>query len=344
VLTVQGNTEDLTVHLTNDVDWKSSDRYTANPMSTKDEYLYYQYMDKKQQTMYLKLSSVMSKECFQYMHKNNWPDFDEQLADFYKWILKKEMPQDMDKAIEDLPCYAETFRNMLTGMKSNKSANLIIDLRTNGGGWTPITLPTLYMLFGDEYLNKDMETNFYRIISPLYMQKIGMTLENYNQNQNSTYQYGDYIFSEEDEQSETQEQEQKREYFIHNAIGNSGFYIQDQKGQAVYTPQKIYVLTDANTFSAAFHYAFYLWKMGATIVGVPSSQAPNTFMEITEFELPYTHLKGTISNSAQYFLPVNDKRAKIFYPDLMLNYDDYRKYNFNQDTELLWLMDYINSK
>ena len=42
------------------------------------------------------------------------------------------------------------------------------------------------------------------------------------------------------------------------------------------TPERVYVLTDAGTYSAAFHYAFYLWKMGATIVGVPSSQALNT--------------------------------------------------------------------
>lgn len=42
------------------------------------------------------------------------------------------------------------------------------------------------------------------------------------------------------------------------------------------TPERVYVPTDAGTYSAAFHYAFYLWKMGATIVGVPSSQALNT--------------------------------------------------------------------
>ncbi len=64
-------------------------------------------------------------------------------------------------------------------------------------------------------------------------------------------------------------------------------------------------------------------------------------MEVTEFELPYTKLKGSISNSVQYFLPVNDKRAKIFWPDMMPEYKDYKKYNFDQDAELLWLLDYI---
>ena len=42
----------------------------------------------------------------------------------------------------------------------------------------------------------------------------------------------------------------------------------------IYTPEHIYVITNERTFSAAFHYTFYLWKMGATLVGIPSGQAP----------------------------------------------------------------------
>ena len=43
-----------------------------------------------------------------------------------------------------------------------------------------------------------------------------------------------------------------------------------QKGAPVYAPKQVFVVTDERTFSAAFHYAFMLWKMGATVVGVPS--------------------------------------------------------------------------
>lgn len=53
------------------------------------------------------------------------------------------------------------------------------------------------------------------------------------------------------------------------------------------TPERMYVLTDAGTYSAAFHYAFYLWKMGAIIVGVSSSQPPNTIPPI-----PVGHHRG----------------------------------------------------
>ena len=81
--------------------------------------------------------------------------------------------------------------------------------------------------------------------------------------------------------------------------------------------------------------------MGAEIVGVPSSQAPNSFMDVTSFQLPYTKTEGSISNSLQQFLPPTDKRAKVLWPDMIPTYNEYKKYDFNGDTELLWLLSRI---
>lgn len=120
--------------------------------------------------------------------------------------------------------------------------------------------------------------------------------------------------------------------------------LQELQGKPLYTPEHIYVVTNDRTFSAAFHFTFYLWKMGATIVGVPSGQAPNTYMEQTLFRLPYTKMQGSISNSMQVCLPTNDPRAKTLYPDLMPTYEDYRKYNFDNQTEILYLPDRIKGK
>ena len=117
-----------------------------------------------------------------------------------------------------------------------------------------------------------------------------------------------------------------------------------QKGKPVYTPEHIYVLTDPGTFSAAFHYAFFLSKMGATVVGVPCMQAPNTYMEVTQFELPRTKLNGSFSNALQLFLPIDDPRAKDFYPDLMPTYEDFKRYNFDDNAIPMYLMDYIKNQ
>lgn len=309
-----------------------------NAIST-DAYMAYQFMDSHKDIMLLKLTHIMARENFEITLDNHWPGAYDQMKDFYKQTLKKEMPADTAKALQGIPSYSETFQRMLTEMKKQKSHNLIIDLRGNGGGWTPITLPTLYQLFGDKYLQTDMDTHFFRLISPLYLRKINSTLEEFNQKNNCDYKLGDYGFSE--TEKDTASIRLKREDFIINCMSDTKAELEKQQGKPVYTPEHIYVITDEWTFSAAFHYAFYLWKMGATIVGVPSMQAPNTFMEQTPFQLPSTRLEGSISNSIQVFLPAKDQRAHIFWPDLMPTYEDYKRYQFDKHSEIRFLLDKI---
>ena len=84
--------------------------------------------------------------------------------------------------------------------------------------------------------------------------------------------------------------------------------------------------------------------MGATIVGTSSSQAPNTYMETTPFVLPNTKLNGSISNSLQLYLPIDDPRANQLRPDWELTYDDYWKYGFDEQAEVLYLLDKIEKQ
>lgn len=343
VETPEDEIREIAVRITDNKEW-SKTNFSQLPKGSKllkDKYLFYDLLDGNQ-IMYLRLKSVMARENFLAMQQQKNPSLNDQLKSFYQWVLQKTMPANVDDAIAQLPCFSELFRDMLSEMKRNKTRNLILDLRGNAGGWTPIVLPTLYMMYGDKYLDKDMETNYYKMFSPLYMKKNATTLEDFNKNNNSDYWYGDYSFRKPSDKTLTQVE--KRERFLKSAIGDGASYIKDLDGKPIYTPEKIYILTDAGTFSAAFHYAFYLWKMGAVVAGVPSAQATNTFMETTEFELPYSKTKGSISNSVQYYLPSTDKRAKIFWPDMMPEYKDYKKYNFDQDAELLWLLDRINNK
>lgn len=305
-------------------------------------YMSWCFLDDKEQVMYFRLQSVMAREAYLFMRKNGWEGLNSQVQSFYKYTLKKEMPEDIDRAIAGMPSMAEEFRNMLVEMKKYGTPDLVVDLRSNGGGFTPITLVTLYQMFGDRYLTTDMNTRFYRLLSPLYMRKINMSLHDFNKQYGTEFEFGDYTFgSESDEQKDAA---QLRNDFVNGALGDAPDVIRDLEGKPVYTPAKIFVITDEGTFSAAFHYAFYLWKMGAVIVGVPSSQAPNTFMESTPFELQRTGTNGSISNSAQYFLPPADKRAKTFYPDLMPAYKDYVRYGFDKHAEILFLLDYLKKK
>ncbi|MDE6338111.1 MAG: S41 family peptidase, partial [Muribaculaceae bacterium] len=146
-------------------------------------------------TMFFRLASVIARENFEFQYNNRW-DFYDQLAYQYR-TMGKDMPSDTLAAIKALPSMSETFLEMLQEMKAKDLKNLVIDLRGNGGGWTPIVLPTLYMMFGDRYLDTDMDAKFYRRISDLYLNKVTTDIATFNANNGTQLKVGDYLMPEE---------------------------------------------------------------------------------------------------------------------------------------------------
>ncbi|MCZ4695845.1 peptidase S41 [Ancylomarina euxinus] len=340
--TISGDTENILIsYLTSDKYKEVKIVETDSWNKISDDYISYQFVDKKRETMHLRMTSVMARGAFILMDERGFSNFEMYTDYFYKTIMKCERPKDKAEAINKMPSFIEIFYNMLIEMKKNNSKNLIIDLRDNTGGFTAITSPSLYQMFGDRYLETDMSTNYYRLISPLYMKKIGTTLDEYNKKNESDFKFGDYAFKEKSNKKE--KIEVKRKNFIEGKSYLSPV-INENDGKPLYEPKNIYVLTNDRTFSAAFHYAYYLWKMGATVVGVPSCQAPNTYMETTPFTLPLTKLNGSISNHLQEFLPSTHRCAKTFYPEHMMNWEDYKKYSFDKHSEIKYVLDLIKKK
>lgn len=113
-------------------------------------------------------------------------------------------------------------------------------------------------------------------------QKYNTSLKAVNQDMPVRVQYGDYDYSKDEIDIGTID-EAVRSEVIDNMMSSVKDKLLAQNGLHVYTPERVYELSDAGTINAAFYYAFYLRKMGATIVGVPSSQVPNTYMETTPF-------------------------------------------------------------
>jgi hypothetical protein len=306
--------------------------------------LAYSFVDDKKDVMYFRSQSIMDRDALKFMYDNGW-DYEWRLQNIYRYMVGGDMPANPIDAIEKIPSFSGEFEKMLQEMKNNKSKNLIIDLRGNDGGFTPITLATLYQLWGDQYLKDQSNWGIVgaQLVSPLLLKKYNATLEDFNAESHTDFQLGDYAF-EDEEIVQGEITEEVRNGFIANCMSSVKDKLTAQKGKPVYTPEHIYVLTDPGTFSAAFHYAFFLSKMGAKVVGVPCSQAPNTYMEVTPFELPRTKLNGSFSNALQLFLPIDDPRAKDFYPDLMPTYEDFKRYNFDDNAIPMYLLDYIKNQ
>ncbi len=109
-------------------------------------------------------------------------------------------------------------------------------------------------------------------------------------------------------------------------------------GQPLYQPKNIVVLTDPGTYSAAFHFLYYLHHMGAKSVGVPPRQSPNAFMEVTEFTLPESKLRGSIANTLQLLMP-EDPKADTFPVTHPLTYQVFLRYGLDSETALRYALD-----
>lgn len=299
----------------------------------------------KNKVMYMRIASIYGRECFEYMYENGMPGREDNLSYFYDRFMKEQMPADSLKAIQHTPSFSERFADMLSHMKKEDINTLVIDLRNNSGGWTPITLATLYMLYGDEYLTTNMGTCTVRRLSPLYFRKINSTLDVFNRENGTRLRMGDYMFYDDNvEQDTLTDIVQSRNSFISNTMSASRDLLRSLDGKPLYRPAHIYVITDGGTFSAAFHYAFFLSRMGATVVGQTSGQAPNTYMEQTLFKLPYTGIEGQLSNCLQLFLPANDPRAKSFTPDIVFTPEEYASCGWDENAELILLLKRIAEK
>lgn len=302
----------------------------------------YALLDEEGQTMYFRASAMYARDNIEYEYKNGMSTFADDLNYCYSRV-HADKPDSTEEAIAQLPSFSGEFYEMLLEMKRHGSQNLIIDLRGNTGGWTPIALPTLYQMWGNDYLAKNMSTTRSILISHLYIEKLNTTLDDFNAANGTNCQYGDCVTIG-GQNTSFSEGNAEQIIMSDRMMSCVKDKLLQQEGCPVYTPENVYVVTDVQTFSAAFHYAFYLWKMGAKIVGTSSSQAPNTFMEQTPLYLPITHLFASISNSVQMFLPADDPKAEMLVPDYPMTEDLYRKYAYDNNADILYILDELTKK
>jgi C-terminal processing protease CtpA/Prc len=326
-------------------DWNK--QTSAVKLNNDNNLLYTQIFKNKSQSIgYFAWNGMSSREMVEEVAKNSPSYLDMNLNAMYK-TLKIPRPDDDKKAIEGIPALYPVFSDLLKTMKEQKSDYLIIDLRHNGGGMAPLCNPLLYMLFGDKYLNYDCKAEYNRRLSRLQLKKWGLdSIEQYNADNKTNYLIGDFMFGYFfDSQSKKSIEEKRKDLSLISYYGGIGIeYTQNLNGKPIYEPV-IIVLTSPKTFSAAYHFTYFLTQIGKTyIVGVPSRQAGNTFMETTSFELPNTKISGSISSSLQIFYPDDPQKGKVLMPNFIMNWNDFVKYDFDSNSEILFVLDLINNK
>jgi hypothetical protein len=325
--------------------WKNAKRWDKM-VAERPAPFWFRFIDDKNEIGYFPFYTTYSREVLEMLQNMN-QDVKPTLEMLYKNFNLGAIPENAEEAFKKIPSINEVFFNMLTEMKGNNSKYLIIDLRQNGGGWTPITTPTLFMLYGDKYFGFNIRGEYNTRVSDLYLKKNNLTIEQYNTKRNSSLRVGDYQFGYVMGNSWPENmslKERREKYFEQNINFTSGVELmKSQNGSPVYTP-KIIVVTSPSTFSAAFHYLFFLKSLGnAVVVGVPTRQAYNSGMEVTTFTLPLTKLSGSISNSYQLLMPEDLIKGRMLIPEFQVSSEIMNRYNYDQDSEIKYVIDLIKS-
>ena len=143
---------------------------------------------------YLRISAMWSREALESMQAAGRTDIDRWLEYAYSRQLGTVPPEDEDEAIATFPSLIEEVVSLLSEMRSTGTAKLIVDLRQNGGGFSIIGEPLLYLLRGEAYLSNQNPVSFATRISEEYLEINGTTLETLSSEKGMSLHPGDYLF------------------------------------------------------------------------------------------------------------------------------------------------------
>lgn len=318
--------------------------------------MFYEILGKNKNIGYFRWDATLARENIEEIYQRD-PKLGLRYIRFAHTLLESEPTGDTLQDIKNIPSLYEKFYLLTEELVKSKSEYLIIDLRYNSGGSTPLVPPLLYVLYGNQYLNFDFEAEWIRRISPLYLQQIGMTsIEEYSRtyrdgkiSEEYLFQtfgnYGKDIFGSYSGDMTLEQKNEKIKNGYSGLDGYSGFGAEYVKKTKSLNDIDIIVLTSPNTFSAAYHFTYFLKKLGrTTLVGVAPRQAGNAYMEATRITLPKTQLQGAISNAKQVLFDENSESAKILRPDHEMTWNDFEKYGFDVNAEVLKAIELIESK
>jgi hypothetical protein len=302
-----------------------------------------QFLDAEKKIAYLWLYRMEGRETFEIRKAANHANIGNELTYVYNRLVKAERPEDEDEAIEQLPSFIETLSALLKDMRKNDSTYLIVDIRKNTGGWSAVIPPMMYLLFGDDYFAKEINTEVVMNISEYYLKKFSTNIDQFNQGRNFRYETGDYLFIPNKDEGSASE---RREKFLQELRDDNLSYVkylESLKGNPIHSAS-IIVLVSPTTGSSAYHLMFNLWHMGARIVGVPPGQAGNAFMDSTSIQLPNSGIGGGIAHSAMVLFPDDLKRGITFLPDEAMTCADFANHGSNSNAEISFALKLVRDR
>lgn len=299
---------------------------------------------------YLRIDSMMRyREAFEAWRATGYTqNLGEHLTNVARAALGSEPPAGVDERIAAVPSATELMQSLVAAAARANAHTLVVDLRDNSGGNSYITFIVLYALFGYEVL-RDAEWG-YQIprYSSLYFDNYQTaTIERVSEGQDLAI--GDFDFTDEAawrrvmQHGLSEDERGRRERDLDSAAARSttfGSWLAQRAGAPTWKPRLV-VLTAARTYSAGFDLAAMLFKQGAAIVGVASSQAGNCFIDSLGYHLDHSGLGGSISYKHSLLFPEDPKLGRVLRPDVPLTAKAFRRLGSDPNATVLLALEWI---
>jgi hypothetical protein len=269
---------------------------------------------------------------------------EDRLATVAREALGGHLPESVEERLAAVPTATELLRDLFAAMREARSSALIVDLRECDGGNSFFAGMLGSMLYGDETLLRGERGYQVKRYSPLYF-------ANYRTASPDDFpeamRNGGYDFAEERawqayRRRDGRPTEEEREAQGRYSAMSPTFARENaaRRGEAVWTPRVI-VLTSAWTYSAGFDVVLMLLRNGAAVLGVPSAQAGNCFIDVLRFQLAHSKLAGWVSFKWSQAFPGDAERGRVLRPARELTYADLAARDFDPHASVAIALDYL---
>jgi hypothetical protein len=251
------------------------------------------------------------------------------------------------------PSATETFRDMVVAMKTRCTDALIIDLRRNGGGNFVMGPILLYFLYGKQKLTAmnvgaepDGSGHGDRYSALYFETNTNTSLEEMNEGRSVPLVVGDIDFSRilgdtARYNSSGMLVDNPERLKLYQRAATFYHEYESESYSGYYCPKHVFVLMTPFTSSAGLDMALDLYRAGATLIGTPSAQAPNSWGNLLEWKLDNSGIKGEVSSSFDIVFPNDPERGRVLPVHYALNYEELASYSFDPDAIFLYAMEIL---
>jgi len=177
-----------------------------------------------------------------------------------------------------------------------------------------------------------------------------LILESINKNRAVPLVLGDIDFApifadasavREDSASVAENPERLRKYRM-----AASFFTEHELGRhaGFYCPENIFVLMTPWTSSSGLDMVLYLYRAGATLIGMPSAQSPNSWGNLPEWRLDNSSISGEISSSFDIAFGDDPERGQVLPVHYPLTYEKLAAYDFDHNAIFLLALELLRDR